>query len=245
MVLGAHFPPYPSFCWADLFSKIIGFTLGWICTNRVNFMKIGSKRRPVSRILILHKYVYICITFWGSFPKYRQKNPKLAVLFEKIVNLGYYRKSKFFVYVIFEMAIIILNSKYANQYQLNFEIEIWICCCFDPFAPPSPSPKKFEGRKFFTLSPPTTIFVPPPHSPPLNLLPLFPTSNSDVIVVSISYSMPVVQRILGFFCFLFNQIAAASQTMHPLSVLSRLAQISFQRSSRLLLTREKIVAVET
>ncbi len=39
-----------------LFPKTIRFTHGWARTNHMNFMKIGSKLRPVSCVLI-HKYI--------------------------------------------------------------------------------------------------------------------------------------------------------------------------------------------
>ncbi len=40
-----------------LFPKTIGFARGWTRTNQVNFVKIGSKLRPLSRVLI-HKYTF-------------------------------------------------------------------------------------------------------------------------------------------------------------------------------------------
>ncbi len=48
LVLGAHFPPISLVLVYRLFPKNKGFIHVWTRTNRVNFMKIGSKLRPVS-----------------------------------------------------------------------------------------------------------------------------------------------------------------------------------------------------
>ncbi len=53
---GAHFPSYQWFYWTDCFQKkkkknkqkTIRLTHVWTRTKHVNFMKIGSKLRPVS-----------------------------------------------------------------------------------------------------------------------------------------------------------------------------------------------------
>ncbi len=51
---GDTFSPMSMVLLGRLFSKIIGFTHEWTRTNSVNFMKIGSKIRPVSCVLV-HK----------------------------------------------------------------------------------------------------------------------------------------------------------------------------------------------
>ncbi len=54
--LGGTFFLIPAVLLGILFPNTVGFIYGWNGTNRVNFMKIDSKLRPVSCILI-HKYI--------------------------------------------------------------------------------------------------------------------------------------------------------------------------------------------
>ncbi len=86
---GGAFSPISVVLSARLFPKTIEFTHGWIRTNYVNFMKIGSKLRPVSHVLV-YKYIYtrLCVYVYLSvltlricdegLPKWKSWPPPLA-----------------------------------------------------------------------------------------------------------------------------------------------------------------------
>ncbi len=56
---GGTFSPISVVLLGRLFLKTIGFTHWWTRTNHVIFMKIGSKLRPESCVLILHTYIIL------------------------------------------------------------------------------------------------------------------------------------------------------------------------------------------